>query len=118
MEFVWKLLASRWILVISSCCRQEIAVFAWPAHGTLLALRIRTMALCRRMAVAGRRMAVETLEDRRMLATFTVTNLLDGAVTAAGQLPGSLRQAIFDANAAAGADDIVFNGGHDNAVRR
>jgi predicted outer membrane repeat protein len=51
---------------------------------------------------------MEPLEDRRMLATFTVTNLLDGAVTAADQLPGSLRQAIFDANALAGADEIVF----------
>jgi predicted outer membrane repeat protein len=55
-----------------------------------------------------RRLRMEPLEDRRMLATFTVTNLLDGAVTAAGQLPGSLRQAIFDANAIAGADEIVF----------
>jgi hypothetical protein len=55
-----------------------------------------------------RRLRMEPLEDRRMLATFTVTNLLDGAVTAAGQLPGSLRQAIFDANALAGADEIVF----------
>ena len=41
-----------------------------------------------------------------MLATFTVTNLLDGPVTALGDLPGSLRQAIFDANNAPGADDI------------
>jgi predicted outer membrane repeat protein len=55
-----------------------------------------------------RRLRMEPLEDRRMLATFTVTNLLDGAVTAAGQLPGSLRQAIFDANALAGADEIIF----------
>ena len=57
-----------------------------------------------------RKMTVEALEDRRMLATFTVSNLIDGAVVAAGDLPGSLRQAIFDANNTAGDDEIVFNG--------
>ncbi len=57
-----------------------------------------------------RQMQVESLEDRRMLATFTVTNLLDAPVTAAGQLPGSLRQAIFDANALVGTDEIEFAG--------
>src|SRR5207253_2558858 len=41
--------------------------------------------------------------------TFTVTNTSDGPVTAKGQLPGSLRQAIFDANANVGADSIVFD---------
>ncbi|MDZ4659007.1 MAG: choice-of-anchor Q domain-containing protein [Bythopirellula sp.] len=56
-----------------------------------------------------RRLQVEPLEDRRMLAAFTVTNLLDGPVAAAGQLPGSLRQAIFDSNASAGADEIDFS---------
>ncbi len=58
----------------------------------------------------SRRLSVETLEDRRMLATFSVTNLLDGPVTAAGDLPGSLRQAIFDANNLAGPDDIDLTG--------
>ncbi len=42
---------------------------------------------------------------------FWVTNLSDGPVAAAGDLPGSLRQAIFDANAAAGADTIRFAAG-------
>ena len=37
-----------------------------------------------------------------------VTNLSDGPVAAAGDLPGSLRQAIFDTNANAGADTIEF----------
>ena len=37
-------------------------------------------------------------------ATFTVTNLNDSG-------PGSLRQAILDANAAAGDDTIVFQSG-------
>lgn len=59
--------------------------------------------------MARRRLVVESLEDRRMLATFTVSNLLDGPVTTAGQLPGSLRQAIFDSNAMEGADEIEFS---------
>jgi len=56
-----------------------------------------------------RPLRVEPLEDRRMLATFTVSNLSDGAVAAPGDLPGSLRQAIFDANNTAGADTIDFS---------
>ena len=45
--------------------------------------------------------AVETLEVRALLSTFTVTSTAnDGA--------GSLRQAIVDANANAGADEITF----------
>ncbi len=46
--------------------------------------------------------ATEQLEDRALLATFTVTNVQDAGA-------GSLRQAVADANAANGADDIVFN---------
>ena len=45
----------------------------------------------------------ESLEDRRVLATFIVT---DGGDSGAG----TLRQAILDANAAVGADDIEFTG--------
>ncbi|MCI0492873.1 MAG: hypothetical protein L0Z07_08045, partial [Planctomycetes bacterium] len=45
------------------------------------------------------------------MAVFTVTNLNDAAVIAAGDAPGTLRQAIFDANAALGADDIAFQAG-------
>ena len=44
----------------------------------------------------------ELLEDRRVLATFMVTNS-----DAAG--PGSLAQAVADANADAAIDDIVFD---------
>jgi len=51
----------------------------------------------------------DRFEDRRMLATFAVTNSTDGVVTAAGDLPGSLRQAIFDSNALAGNDTITFD---------
>jgi hypothetical protein len=45
---------------------------------------------------------VELLEDRQLLATFTVTNTLDSGA-------GSLRQAILDANADAILDTIRFN---------
>ena len=58
-----------------------------------------------------RRLDFESLEDRRMLALFTVSNLDDGIVNASGELPGSLRQAIFDANDTPGADTIVFASG-------
>jgi len=44
----------------------------------------------------------EPLEDRRLLATFSVTNLADGGL-------GSLRRALLDANANPGADDIAFD---------
>ena len=37
-------------------------------------------------------------------ATFTVTNLADSG-------PGSLRQAILDANVAPGSDDLIFQAG-------
>jgi parallel beta-helix repeat protein len=44
---------------------------------------------------------VERLEDRRLPATFTVSTLADAGA-------GSLRQALLDANATAGADVITF----------
>ena len=50
-----------------------------------------------------RRLSLQALEDRRVLATLTVLNLDDAG-------PGSLRQAVLDANAAAGNDTIVFSG--------
>ncbi|MEZ6071650.1 MAG: choice-of-anchor Q domain-containing protein [Pirellulales bacterium] len=61
------------------------------------------------LAPRARRLSAEPLEDRRMLAVFTVTNNSDGPVAAPGALPGSLRQAIFDANLAGGADTIEFS---------
>ena len=45
--------------------------------------------------------ACEQLEQRTLLATFTVTSLLDAGA-------GSLRTVIDEANAAPGADDIAF----------
>jgi len=63
-----------------------------------------------RFETNGRRLRFESLEQRRMMATFTVTKLTDAVVTAGGQAPGTLRQAIFDANATPGvADVIVFS---------
>ncbi|QDU23854.1 FG-GAP-like repeat-containing protein [Urbifossiella limnaea] len=54
----------------------------------------------------------EPLEDRTAPAVFTVTTTADTG-------PGSLRQAIADANAAAGADEIRFNipGGGVHTIR-
>lgn len=51
-----------------------------------------------------RRLSVCLLENRTVPAAFTVTNNSDSVVTGPGQLPGSLRQAIFDANADANPD--------------
>jgi hypothetical protein len=52
----------------------------------------------------------EALERRRLLATFVVTDPADSG-------PGTLRQAILDANAAAGADSISFDLPGEGAVR-
>ncbi len=41
--------------------------------------------------------------------TFVVTNTSDGIVTGPSQLPGSLRQALFDANSLPGAGLITFD---------
>jgi len=61
------------------------------------ALRKRTRAMARGLAVG----AVLAGAGPTAAATFTVTNTNDAG-------PGSLRQALIDANAAAGADDITF----------
>ncbi len=49
------------------------------------------------------KLRLEHLESREVPATFTVTNTADTGA-------GSFRQAILDANAATGADTIVFSG--------
>src|SRR3954468_23709075 len=46
-------------------------------------------------------MAIESLEDRRLMSTYTVTTTADSGA-------GSLRQAITDANNHLGADEIHF----------
>jgi len=67
-------------------------------------------------ALSPRRLGVELLEDRRMLAVFTVTNTNDGVVNNLGDLPGTLRQAIFDAEQFDDADTIVFASNLDGAT--
>ncbi len=57
----------------------------------------------RRRSRRTRAAQLESLEDRALLATFTVTNVNDSGA-------GSLRQAVADANAAADADTIQFSG--------
>ncbi len=57
-----------------------------------------------------RHLSLEPLEDRRLRAVFTVSNLNDASVAAPGDAPGTLRQAIYDANHTAGDDQIVFAG--------
>jgi hypothetical protein len=56
----------------------------------------------------ARRLKFESLESRRVLATITVTNLNDAVVVAPGSAPGTLRQAVYDANQTPGADTIQF----------
>ena len=56
----------------------------------------------RRQGTRTLRPMIEFMEDRVLLATFTVTNNADSG-------PGSLRQAILNANTAPGTDTINFN---------
>lgn len=56
----------------------------------------------RRLKHLGRRLRIEQLETRRLLATYVVETTADD-----GQ--GSLRQAILDANDNPGGDQITFN---------
>ena len=60
------------------------------------------------MKTIRKTLQLERLEARSMLATFIVTNLGDGNVGQSGDAPGTLRQAIFDANALPGPDVIMF----------
>ena len=62
-------------------------------------------------SVYHRRLRCEELEERRMLSVFVVNNLNDGPVANPGDLAGSLRQAIFDANHSTGQDVIQFGSG-------
>jgi hypothetical protein len=52
-----------------------------------------------------------------MLTTFTVTNLGDATVTGPGSAPGTLRQAVYDANVANDPDTIEFASGLSGDLR-
>ncbi len=74
----------------------------------------------RRRRTAGHsnrpRLLVERLEDRQLLASFCVTNLMDylpGSVV----IPGSLRAAINDSNDTAGSNTIYFQTGLSGTIR-
>lgn len=86
-----------------SCVRTR-----WNRRGTR---RVRREGHGNRVTSVRPRPSAECLEDRALLATFTVSFLgdeLDGN-TAAGDL--SLREAIREANASPGADEIVLPAG-------
>lgn len=68
-------------------------------------------SLCKWDCLTNRSLHFESLESRRLLAVFSVTNLDDDPVAAAGDAPGTLRQALFDANATSEADTVNFQGG-------
>ncbi len=69
--------------------------------------RTRSLAALNR----NRTLRIEPLEERRMLAVITVTTNQDVVDLADGVV--SLREAIFVANTAPGADTIEFDFGHD-----
>lgn len=62
----------------------------------------------RRPAPGTRHLTFEPLEARHVLTTFTVTSLADFPVSGPGSAPGTLRQAVFDANQSSNADVIQF----------
>lgn len=59
----------------------------------------------------SRRLRLEHLEARRVLTTFPVSNLLDAPVSGPDSAPGTLRQAIYDANNTPGDDVVAFDTG-------
>jgi len=70
----------------------------------------RSGRTAQRSSSRRRRSLIEALERRTLLATFPVLNASDAGA-------GSLRQAIIDANALAGSDDITFDPGFFNTAR-
>jgi hypothetical protein len=82
-------------------------LFSWLCHSKAvghLSSTERTRHGARRRRLACSKLTLEALEDRRLLSVFTVLNTSDAG-------PGSLRQAILDANVNPGIDTIAFNVG-------
>ena len=67
-------------------------------------------SVTRSSGTSARSLNIEQLEDRRLLAIFTVTTQQDLVFPALdAPVAGSLRQAIIDANDTLGPDTIVFD---------
>jgi hypothetical protein len=79
----------------------------WKTFWARLGFKSKKRSANRRRAY-HRTLRFEQCEDRCMLATFMVTNTYDGDVTGPGDQPGTLRQAIFDAEELDGPDIIEF----------
>ena len=82
--------------IVFSANRVTSAKYSWQA------------ASRRARSRSCRSLRFEPLEDRRVLATFTVTNLTDATVTGPGSAPGTFRQAIYDANVSSDPDIVDF----------
>ncbi len=74
----------------------------------------RLLGVKERRRVFKRRLMMESLETRRVLANFEVTSLLDTTDASDGVI--TLREAIASANTAAGADTISFAQGLSGAI--
>jgi hypothetical protein len=81
-----------------------------PSSWTTLFAKLGFARRTRRLISGSRfhrKLRVEQCEDRRMLAPFLVTNTGDGFVNSPGDQPGTLRQAVFDAQLSLEADDTI-----------
>jgi hypothetical protein len=82
----------------------------------LLKFGVRRRSQTKGVSCFYRKLRFEKFEDRRVLATFTVTNTGDGVVTGPEDQPGTLRQAVFDAENTLGPDTIEFQSGLTGAI--
>lgn len=88
--------------------RLELGLLFYLWEDVLMGRRRR---FARAVSSYSRRLRLEPLEERRVLAALTVTTNLDVVDLADGEL--SLREAIFAANTVAGPDTINFDFGND-----
>ena len=95
--------------------RRGLHLATWVAYRDCRSTKSRRAAAAK-FSAKSRRLLCEPLEDRRLLSVFTVSNPSDGAVANPNDLPGSLRQAIYDANHTSGPDTIVFDASLDGGT--